>query len=243
MQTSEALQLSSERSTENKLLLTLEADDFERLAAHARSVTLARSVVLYETEAEVDTVWFPETGLISIMSVMLSGEMVETSVVGREGGYGFIEAVGAGVTFSRAIVQVPGAFLRVPAADYRAAFDASASLRKTVNEHIELLITEARQTMACLALHPVDQRLAWWLLEAQDRVEGKADLPFTQDFLAVMLGVQRTTVTVNAGKLQDQGLIRYRRGNIRVLDRAGLERVACECYATGRHFRRRIERT
>lgn len=242
MQEHRILHAGHEQTTQNRLLLTLLEDDFERLATHARMVTLKRGLVLYETESEVDTVWFPETGLISIMSVMLSGEMVETSVIGREGGCGFIEAVGSGVIFSRAIVQVPGDFLKAPAADYRAAFDASPSLRTTVNEHIELLITEARQTMACLALHPVDQRLAWWLLEAQDRVGGDADLPFTQDFLSVMLGVQRTTVTTNAGKLQDRGLIRYRRGNIRILDRAGLEAMTCECYATGRHFRELIER-
>lgn len=229
--------------SENQLLAALHATDFARLARPGQSVELEHGKVLYEAETEIDAVWFPETGLISIMSVMLSGEMIETSVVGREGGFGFIEAVGAGVTFSRAVVQVPGRFRKVPAADYRAAFDSSPTLRKTINEHIELLITEARQAMGCLALHPVDQRLAWWLLEAQDRIGGEAQLPFTHEFLAVMLGIQRTTVSVHAGKLQDLGLIRYRRGHITVLDRDGLERYACECYATGRHFRQRIERT
>ena len=233
--------MEDQAPSQNSFLLSLAADDFERLAGHGRQVTLARGAVLYEAEAEVDTVWFPETGLISIMSVMLSGAMVETSVVGREGGLGFIEAAGGGIIFSRANVQVPGRFLRVPAAAYRAAFDASASLRRTVNAHIELLITEARQTMACIALHPIEQRLAWWLLEAQDRVGGLENLPLTQEFLSVMLGVRRTTVTTYAGKLQDEGLIRYRRGNIKILDRAGLEHRACECYATAQHFRRRIE--
>lgn len=226
----------------NRLLRTFDVDDLRRLIPQARLVDLNRGEVLYEAEAEVKTVWFPETGLISIMSVMLSGAMVETSVVGCEGGLGFIEAAGGETIFSRAIIQVPGCFLAVPAASYRALFDASPSLRRVVQQHTELLVTEARQGMACIALHHVDQRLAWWLLEAQDRIGGGEHLPLTQEFLAVMLGVQRTTVTTAAGRLQDAGVIRYRRGNIRVLDRAGLERHACECYATGRHFRSVIER-
>jgi CRP-like cAMP-binding protein len=227
--------------TKNRLLLALSDDDFQRLAGSARLVDLKLGHVLYEAEAVLDTVWFPETGLISIMSVMLSGAMIETSVLGREGGLGFIEASGGGVMFSRAVVQVPGSFLGIPAAAYRAAFDASGSLREIVQEHIELLVTEARQAMACIALHKVDQRLAWWLLEAQDRIGGGAELPLTQEFLAVMLAVRRTTVTSHAVKLQEEGLIRYSRGRITVLDRPGLERRACECYATTQHFRRKIE--
>src|SRR5437899_2855365 len=109
----------------NQLLTTLSPDDFQRLAEHARPMNLPRGKVLYEAEADVETVWFPETGLISLMSVMLSGVMVETSVVGREGGVGFIEAAGSGMIFSRAVVQLPGRFVAVPASAYRMAFDAS----------------------------------------------------------------------------------------------------------------------
>jgi CRP-like cAMP-binding protein len=225
----------------NHLLLALAADDFQHLAGHARTADLENGAVLYEAGGQVERVWFPETGLISLMSVMLSGDMIETSVVGLEGGLGFIEAAGGGVIFSRAIVQVPGRFIYVPATAYRAAFDTSAGLRKVVQDHIELLITEARQAMACIALHKVEQRLAWWFLETQDRIGGARELPLTQEFLAVMLGVQRTTVTLVASQLQDEGLIRYSRGRITVLDRPGLERRACECYATTQHFRRRIE--
>jgi CRP-like cAMP-binding protein len=226
----------------NRLLRTLSDDDFRRLIRSAKLVDLKRGEVLYEAEAVLDTVWFPETGLISIMSVMLSGSMIETSVVGQEGGLGFIEASGGRVMFSRAIVQVPGRFLGIPVAAYRAAFEASSSLRQIVQDHIELLVTEARQAMACIALHQVEQRLAWWLLEAQDRIGGAAELPLTQEFLAVMLAVRRATVTSHAAKLQKEGLIHYSRGRITVLNRPGLERRACECYATTQHFRRRIER-
>jgi CRP-like cAMP-binding protein len=227
--------------TKNRLLRTLATEDFNRLASSAKLIDLELGKVLYEAESVVETVWFPETGLISIISVMLSGNMIETSVVGCEGGLGFIEASGGGVMFSRAIVQVPGRFLGIPATAYRTAFSASGSLRQTVQDHIELLVTESRQAMACIALHKVEQRLAWWLLEAQDRIGGSAVLPLTQEFLAVMLAVRRATVTSHAVKLQDEGLIRYSRGKITVLDRPGLERRACECYATTQHFRRRIE--
>jgi CRP-like cAMP-binding protein len=227
--------------TRNRLLRALEPDDFDRLAGAARLTDLQNGLVLYEAEASVDKVWFPETGLISIISCMLSGSMVETSVVGCEGGIGFIEAAGGGTVFSRAVVQVPGQFVAVPAEAYRAAFDASASLRRTVQNHIELLLTECRQAMACIALHSVDQRLAWWLLEAQDRIGGREQLPLTQEFLSVMLGVTRPTVSIVASRLQNAGLIKYSRGSIVVLDRGGLEGRACECYATSQHFRRRIE--
>ena len=229
------------RDTNNRLLLSLADSDFERLMESARAVDFVGGEVLYKAETTLGMVWFPETGLISIMSVMLSGDMIETSVVGREGAVGFIEASGGGRVFSRAVIQLPGRFLCVPAATYRAAFADSASLRKVVQDHIELLVTEARQAMACIALHTVGQRLAWWLLEAQDRIGGSANLPLTQEFLAVMLAVRRPTVTGHARKLQAEGLISYARGRIAVLDRPGLERRACECYATTQHFRRIIE--
>lgn len=225
----------------NSLLRALDGDDLHRLADRARMVDLELGHVFYEAEAKVDTVWFPETGLISIMSTMLSGATIETSVMGREGALGFIEAAGGGIIFSRAIVQVPGRFVAVPADVYGAAFDESRSFRRVVADHIELLIAEARQAMACIGLHKVEQRLAWWLLEAQDRTGGLTELPLTHEFLSVMLGVQRPSVSLIAQRLQDEGLIRYRRGNITVLDRPGLERRSCECYATARRFRRIIE--
>ncbi len=225
----------------NNLLRGLDRHDFERLADAARPVRLPRGHVLYEAEATIDTVWFPETGLISIISTMISGAMIETSVLGCEGGLGFIEAAGGGIIFSRAIVQIPGIFIAVPAKAYRAAFDASPAFRTVIANHIELLLAESRQAMACIGLHKVEQRLAWWLLEAQDRAGGMTELPLTQEFLSVMLGVRRPSVTLVALELQEEGLIQYTRGNITVLDRAGLERRSCECYATARRFRRIIE--
>ncbi|MGZ3272768.1 MAG: Crp/Fnr family transcriptional regulator [Caulobacteraceae bacterium] len=227
--------------TSNKLLLSLEPHDFEVLARDMRPMAFKAGEVLYEPEDQVEWIYFPEQGLISLLSVMLSGTAVETAVVGNEGGVGFLEVAGAGVTFSRALVQVDLLALRVSAASYNAAFDASHSLRQHVTSHVELLLAEARQTLACQSHHSHEQRLAWWLLECQDRTGGGAKLPLKQDFLAAMLGVQRSTVSQVAGSLKADGLIDYTRGEIHILDRPRLERRSCECYATTAHYRALIE--
>jgi CRP-like cAMP-binding protein len=225
----------------NLLLRSLAQSDLDRLARDLRGVDVPAGKVLYEPEDPVDTVWFPETGAISIITVMVSGDTAETGMVGCEGAVGFTEASGGGVMYSRALVQAPGRFLRAPAGAYRSAYEASATLRAAVQEHTELLLGEARQLVGCHARHRVERRLAWLLLEAQDRIGGSEHLPLTQSFLADMLAVQRTTVTPIAVKLQEAGLIHYRRGSIEILDRKGLEQAACECYATTQMFRRRIE--
>ncbi len=226
---------------DNQLLKALSGPDFGRLGPRLRMVELKSGDSIYEMEDVVDAVWLPERGLLSIISIMHSGQSVESAIVGREGGFGFIEACGAGITFSRCIVQSDGRFWRLPATDYRHAYGESASLRATISNHIELLLTEARQTIACHSLHSAEQRLAWWLLEAQDRIGGDDRLFLTQDFLAAMLAVRRSTVSIVASRLQAQGLIGYSRGCIDLLDREGLQRAACECYATTRGYRRRIE--
>ncbi len=227
--------------TSNRLLLSLAPDDHETLGRHMRPMAFKQGRVLYEPEDVVEWVYFPEEGLVSLLSVMLSGTAVETAVVGNEGGVGFLEAVGAGVIFSRALVQVDLLAMRVPAAAYVEAYDASASLRRLVGSHVELSLAEARQTLACQTHHSHEQRLAWWLLECQDRTGGHPTIPLKQDFLAAMLGVQRPTVSQVASQLKADGLIDYTRGVIKILDRAGLEKRSCECYATNQHFRHLIE--
>lgn len=227
--------------TSNHLLLSLEPHDFDALSRDMRPMTFKAGEVLYEPEDRVEWIYFPEQGLISLLSVMLSGTAVETAVVGKEGGVGFLEVAGAGVTFSRALVQVDLLAMRVSAAAYNTAFDASPSLRQRVTSHVELLLAEARQTLACQSHHSHEQRLAWWLLECQDRTGGGPRLPLKQDFLAAMLGVQRSTVSQVAGALKADGLIDYTRGEIQILDRPSLERRSCECYATAAHYRALIE--
>lgn len=226
--------------TANALLGSLSPQDYQALRRHLRPVGWRAGHVLYEPEDPVDWVYFPESGLVSLISVMLSGDQVESAVVGREGGVGFLEAAGAGVIFSRAIVQIDLVAQRAPAAAYVEALDASASLRRTIASHVELTIAEGRQTIACIAHHPAAARLAWWLLECEERT-GQDHLALTQEFLSAMLGVRRTTVSQVAAELKAEGLIAYSRGLIRILDRKGLLARSCECYATNRHFRDLIE--
>jgi CRP-like cAMP-binding protein len=192
-------------------------------------------------EAPAQWVYFPDTGLLSIITVMLSGDAIETSIVGREGAVGFIEALGSGVMFSRVIVQVPGEAFRVDARHFRDAFDSSAALRRAVHIRTELLQAESRQAIACHGLHSIEPRFNRWLLECQDLAGGPTFLPLTQEFLAVMLGVSRPSVSLIANAVQDRGWIRYTRGSIEILDRDALERGACECRAAVQRLRRQLE--
>lgn len=226
--------------TNNAFLRALSPDDYHTLQKSLRPIGYKSGHVLYEPEDEVDWVYFPESGLVSLISVMLSGDEVESAVVGCEGGIGFIEAAGAGIIFSRAVVQIDLVAQRASAEAYLTALDNSSSLRHAVAAHVELTIAEGRQTIACIAHHPAVARLAWWLLECQDRT-GLDELFLTQEFLSTMLGIKRTTVSTVASVLKADGLITYNRGRIRILDRDGLKDRSCECYATNRHFRDLIE--
>ncbi len=221
---------------------TLSADDLAALAPHLETVRVRAGTVLYEPESPLEWVYFPERGLISIITVMLSGMTAESAVVGCEGAVGFIEAAGSGVFLSRALVQADLDALRLSARRYREALQGSDSLRRAVASVAELNMAETRQTIACMAHHQADRRLAWWLLECHDRANSGDRLPLTQEFLAAMLGLQRTTVTAIANQLRDEGLIDYRRGQVTIHNRAGLEKKCCECYATSKHFRGLIER-
>jgi CRP-like cAMP-binding protein len=226
--------------TDNLLLRALSPDDYHLLQHHLRPVGYRSGHVLYEPEDAVEWVYFPESGLVSLISVMLSGDQVESAVVGREGAIGFLEAAGAGIIFSRAVVQIDLVAQRAPARAYLDALDRSATLRRVIASHVELTVAEGRQTIACIAHHSAEARLAWWLLECQDRT-GQARLDLTQEFLSAMLGVQRSTVSQVASVLKAEHLIDYSRGVIRILDRPGLLARSCECYATNRHFRDLIE--
>ncbi len=226
---------------DNALLRSLSKADLDKLEPHLQLFDLKTGATLYEMGDPVEWVYLPEVGLLSLIIMMESGEAIETSIVGREGGVGFIEALGSGKIFSRVIVQVPGKAYRVHAKPYREAFDASATMRKAVQQQIELLQAEGRQAIACHSLHEVKPRFNRWLLECQDLAGGMKVMPLKQEFLAVMLGVTRTTVTRIALDAQKRGLLKYVRGSVEILDRAGLEKGACECRASVQHLRRELE--
>ena len=231
----------AEFAPDNALLRSLSKADLDKLQPHLHLVDLKTGTTLYEMEDPVEWVYLPEVGLLSLITVMVSGVAIETSIVGREGGVGFVEALGSGKIFSRVIVQVPGKAYRLHARAYREAFDSSAAMRKAVHQQVELLQAEGRQAIACHGLHKIKPRFNRWLLECQDLGGGMKVMPLKQQFLAVMLGVTRTTVTRIALEAQARGLLKYVRGSVEILDREGLERGACECRASVQHLRRELE--
>ena len=224
-------------NSRNGLLAALEPSDFALLHAHLRQLSLIAGATLQEEEAPVEQVYFPLSGLISLVAVMELGEAVETATIGHQGAIGAFAGLGHWHAFSRAVVQIPGTAMVISASNFQAAVSRSERIRDLILRYKEGLLAQVQQTAACNALHQVEARLARWLLQAIDCVDDPK-LPLTHDHLAEMLAVRRTTVTVIAGKLQEARLIRYHRGRIDVLDRAGLERMACECYRT---IRRRTE--
>jgi CRP-like cAMP-binding protein len=230
--------LNTSDKLQNRLLAALEPADHALLMPHLRTAHFAQGAVLQEQEAPVAHVYFPLNGMVSLVSVMQDGQVVETAVVGREGTIGAFAGLGPWHAFTRATVQIPATIAVIATPDFQAAVRQSERVRGLILRYKEALLGQVQQTAACNALHRLEARLARWLLQALDRTDER-ELPLTHDSLAEMLGVRRTTVTVVAGRLQEAGLLRYRRGRIIVLDRAGLEHLACECYWA---IRRRTER-
>jgi CRP-like cAMP-binding protein len=220
-------------NSRNGLLAALEPSDFALLHAHLQQLSLPAGATLQEQEAPVEQIYFPLSGLISLVAVMEAGEVVETATVGRRGAVGAFAGLGHWHAFTRAVVQIPGTAMVISASHFQAAVSQSERIRDLILRYKEGLLAQVQQTAACNALHQVEARLARWLLQAIDCVDDPK-LSLTHDHLAEMLAVRRTTVTVIAGKLQEARLIRYHRGRIDVLDRVRLEKMACECYRTMR---------
>jgi CRP-like cAMP-binding protein len=211
------------------------------LAAALRPITLESGQTVFEPEQAVDRVIFPQSGLLSIISVMASGAVTETAMVGRDGAIGFIEACGSGRIFSRVLVQVAGTAWSVPASRYRALFDASRTFRVAIATNIELQLAECRQNMACNSLHLLDRRLARWLLDCRDISGCGAVLPLTHEFLGAMLSAQRSTISTMTHQFEAEGLIRQGRGKITLLDIDALEHRSCECRTTIAALRAHIQ--
>jgi CRP-like cAMP-binding protein len=214
----------------NRFLATLPPHDFSLLAPHLRTIPLERGVMLHDVGEEIEHVYFPHTGMVSLVAVMQSGATVETATIGRAGVIGASAGLGARSTIARAIVQLPGTAAWISASQFHAAAAQSAAVRDLIVRYNDVLLAQVQQSVACNALHGLEARLCRWLLQTHDCIDGNV-IPLTQEFLGQMLGVRRTTVTIAARLLQSAGLIRYRRGHIQVLDRAALEDISCECYA------------
>jgi CRP-like cAMP-binding protein len=214
---------------QNGLLAALPASDLERWLPQLESVDLPLGRVLYESGALLEHVYFPTTAIVSLLYVMENGSSAEIAVVGREGIVGIALFMGGESTPSRAVVQSAGRGLRLSARTIKEEFNRSPVLHLLLR-YTQALLTQMSQTAVCNRHHSLDQQLCRWLLLSLDRLNGH-ELVMTQELIANMLGVRREGVTEAALKLQRAELIRYTRGHIEVLDRQGLERRSCECYA------------
>jgi CRP-like cAMP-binding protein len=215
---------------QNHLLAALPTAEFERLAAHLELVEMRLGDVLYESGGLLQHVYFPTTAILSLHYVMENGASSEIAGVGNEGVLGISLFMGGNTTPSRAVVQTGGQGYRLKAQVMAQEFKRAGAMQQLLLRYTQALITQMSQTAACNRHHSLVQQLCRWLLLTLDRMPTN-ELIMTQELVASMLGVRREGVTEAAGKLQQAGVIRYRRGHITVLDRAGLEAQVCECYA------------
>jgi CRP-like cAMP-binding protein len=220
----------------NLLLKSLSAADFSLIEPHLRPLEFKQHKVLFEAGQSVSTVYFLYDAIVSLVVTLSTGESIEAAMVGRDGVIGASAALDGRVSLSRAIVLIAGDGAACDAEALKRAAIQSPTLHSLLIRHEQVVYAQAQQTAACNATHNIDERLVRWLLRARD-LSRSDTLPFTQEFLAQMLGVRRTSVTVVARTLQEAGLFKYTRGRIQIVDPEGMQESACECYDTVcRHY-------
>ncbi|MDZ8035894.1 Crp/Fnr family transcriptional regulator [Nostoc sp. DedSLP04] len=213
----------------NKLLAALPTSDYERLLPHLKLVSLPTRQVLYEPGEPITHVYFPQNAVVSIVTCMRDGSTVEVGIVSNEGMVGIPVILGSNTTTTKAFVQVAGAGMQIDADILRTEFNRGGAIQKLLLRYVRAIYTELTQSCACNRLHSLEERLARWLLTVSDRLASE-EFPLTQEFIAQMLGVRRSGVTVAASTLSRAGMISYQRGHIKILNREDLEATSCECY-------------
>jgi CRP-like cAMP-binding protein len=223
--------MQQKSQSSNGLLSSLPEAEFALLAPHLSPIKLDHETVLFEAGESIKRVYFPHIGVISLVVDLASGETVETGMVGRDSLVGGSSALDGKVALNKAIVQIAGEASVLDLDCLGGIADKSTAFRTTLMRHEQVILVQAQQSAACNVSHALEARLARWLLRCRDLMTSdKLDL--TQEFLGQMLGVRRTSVTLVASTLQQAGLIRYRRGQITILDVDSLRNAACECYET-----------
>ena len=217
----------------NRLLGLLKPEDYERLRPHLEAVSLDYRQSLYRANKSIDAVYFIESGVGSLVNTMANGQAAEVGTIGNEGLVGLPLVFGDERTPTSVYVQVPGAGLKMTATLFRKELARSASMQAVMLRYAHAFFNQVAQSAACNHFHSLQQRCCRWLLMTHDRMPLDEFL-LTQEFLAMMLGVQRTGVSVAAGALQQAGLITYKRGNVAIHDRRGLKRLSCECYGVSK---------
>jgi len=217
----------------NRLLGLLSPGDYKRLRPHLQHISLQYRQSLYRAHKPIGFVYFLETGVGSLVNTMANGQAAEVGTIGNEGVVGLPLVFGDDRAPTSVYVQVPGAGVRMKATLFRKELARSASMRTVMLRYAHAFFNQVAQSAACNHFHSLEQRCCRWLLMTHDRMQSDEFL-LTQEFLAMMLGVQRTGVTAAAGGLQRAGLIRYRHGNVTIIDRRGLIRRSCECYGVSK---------
>jgi CRP-like cAMP-binding protein len=213
----------------SRLLALLPPEDYARLLPHLEQVSFSLGEVVYESGGQMSYIYFPTTAIISLLYMMENGSSAEIGIAGNEGLVGIALFMGGNTMPNRAVVQSAGGALRMKAKVLQDEFARGGTFQRLLLRYTQALITQMSQTAVCNRLHTIEQQLCRWLLLSHDRLNTD-ELVMTQELIANMLGVRREGVAVAAGRLQEQGLIRYVRGRIRILDRRGLEATVCECY-------------
>jgi CRP-like cAMP-binding protein len=224
----------------NLLLSAVPAEEYAEFRCLLECTPLHPREMLQEAGDAPDYVYFPVSGSISVLTVLETGAMIEFATVGHEGTTGVPVFLGIGDSNMAFISQVPEKALRMKRSDFLAAVDHSSGLAAIIKHYAGTMLAFVAQSAACNRAHRVDERCARWLLMTHHRA-GDGAFPITQEFLVQMLGVSRPSVALSAGALQKEGLIRYHRGEMPIVDRRGLERRACECYAVDREYLRRLQ--
>lgn len=215
--------------SKNLLLNTLDRATYGLLRPHLAEVRMQQKTVLQQPGAPITHVYFPVSGMISMLATFPTGEAIEIAAIGREGAVGTKLGRRPDVAFALAIVQLPGTTFKIEISKFQEAARSSPAIVEMAAMANEVLAVNLQQSAACNALHGLEHRLARWLLHSRDRYDSN-ELPLSHAFLSQMLGVRRTTVSLAAHTLQKAGLVSYRRGNIAITDRKGLEAVSCDCY-------------
>ena len=220
----------TDEAQSNRLLGALEPASRKRIGPHLQPVAFKLGAVVCEAGGLLKHAYFPQGSVLSLLTVLENGSAIETANIGREGAFGLFAAMYSRVSFNRCLVQLEGDMVRCPIALLQSEFRNSEHVRNLFVSYSETLLSQVQQTVACNSMHTTEERMCRWLLMMHDRAQGKA-LPYTHEFLSHMLGANRKSVTLAAQAMQAAGLISYRRGKIMVIDRPGLEKASCECYA------------
>lgn len=227
--------MANDSGFENLILRALTGETYEKAAANLEVVEMPLGQKIYAPDEKISQIYFPETSVISVVTYLENGDCVETGIIGKEGVSGTETVLSRDSSPREAMVQLAGTGNRMKVKIFRELFASEETFREIVLQYVYNFIVQISQNPACLCYHNVEKRLARWLLSFQDRAVSD-ELNLTQEYIAVMLGVHRPSVSKCAKRLQDMGLIDYTRGKIKILDRNGLMNVSCECYDVIKQF-------